>query len=232
MLRNTCLIRGTSISTIGRSDAYSLVDRERAQRALPADHGHHLLEDGVEVGRLGHEVALAAELQQIAHDVAGPRGLLLDEAELLAHGILGGQPLGDERREAEHGRERVVDLVGDVGGQLADGGQLGGLHELGLRLLELGHLLLDALVEPGVFDGQRALERDALGQPQLVGREAMRLRCSTATEKPPISSSFQKIGWMSIDRCGTDRASRHVLKRGSLWLSSAQSGPPSPVGLP
>ena len=61
----------------------------------------------------------------------------------------------------------------DVRGQLADGGQLGRLHELGLRLLQLDHLLLDALVEPGVLDGQRALQRDALGQPQLVGGEAV-----------------------------------------------------------
>ena len=91
-------------------------------------------------------------------------GLLLDEVQLLAHRVVGAHLLGEEGREAEHRGERVVDLVGDVGGQLADRRELGGLDELGLGALELGHLLLDALVQPRVLDRHRALERDALDE--------------------------------------------------------------------
>ena len=41
-------------------------------------------------------------------------------------------------------RERVADLVGDAGGELADGRELLGPEDLALALLELLHHLLDA----------------------------------------------------------------------------------------
>ena len=114
-------------------------------------------------------------MEEVAHDVARALGLLLDQIELLTHRLAGLDPLLQKGGEPEHARQRVVDLVGDVRRQLTDRGELGGLDQLGLRLLELRHLLLDALVEARVLRGDRRLERDALRQLELVGREAVRI---------------------------------------------------------
>ena len=122
--------------------------RDRVQRALAAHHGQRLLEDRVEVGDLRDELALPAEVQEVPHDIAGASGLFLDEVELLPHRLTVRDLLGEVRGEAEHARQRVVDLVGDVRRQLADRRQLRGLDQLRLRALELGHALFLALVEP------------------------------------------------------------------------------------
>ena len=48
---------------------------------------------------------------------------------------------------------------------------------------------------------------------------------SHSSEKPPISSSFQKIGWMSIDLCGDALGEAAMLLHASLWLSEEAMGP-------
>ena len=98
--------------------------------------------------------------------------------------------------------QRVVDLVRDVGGQLADGGQLRGLDQLGLRLLELGHLLLDALVQARVLDGQR---RPGARSPSASrSSSAVKRWCwvSHSERESADQLVLPAIGWMSIDLCG------------------------------
>ena len=140
-------------------------------RALAAHHGQGLAHDGIEVGGLRRELVLAREVEQVAHDVAGPPRFLLDQVQLLPHRLARPHLLGEVRRKSEDRGQRVVDLVGHVRGQLPDGGELGGLDELGLRLLQLLEVPLDALVEPGVLDAEGRRARDALEQPDLLGRE-------------------------------------------------------------
>src|SRR5262249_14704324 len=97
----------------------------RLERALPLHHGESLLEDRIEIGDLWNELALTAEMQEIADDVPSSSGFLLDEVELLSPGLPGRDLLGEIGGESEHTRQRVVDLVGDIGRQLADRGELG-----------------------------------------------------------------------------------------------------------
>ena len=125
-----------------------LPERHRVQGALPAHHGQRLLEHRVEIGDLRDELALPAEVQEVPHDVAGAPRLFLDEVELLAHRLARRDLLGEVRGEAEHARQGIVDLVGDIRRQLADRRELRGLDQLRLRPLELDQLLLLAFVQP------------------------------------------------------------------------------------
>ncbi len=92
--------------------------------------------------------------EEVGHDAPRPRGLLGHALEVAAE-------LGDalprdavvledpphEGGEVEDARERVVDLVGDAGRELAERGQAIGLEQLPLRLLELGRALRDLGLE-------------------------------------------------------------------------------------
>src|SRR5205807_1518728 len=164
-------------------------ERDRLQRTLTTDHGQGLLEDRVEIGDLRNELTLATEVQEFAHDVARASRLLLDQIELLPPRLTGWHLLGEVGRETEHARQRIVDLVGDVRRQLADGGELGRLDQLGLRPLELGHLLLLGLVEPRVLagDGRRSAR---IGSRPRSG--ATRRRCRRRAPAPWLASSSSR----------------------------------------
>ena len=108
-----------------------------ARRVEAEDGRDGLLE--VDGGRGGQ---LAMELKSLEGDVGDARDLLLGEGGIGAHvvWILGD---ADEIEEVDDGFERIVDLVGDGAGELADGGELlaaaqGFFREAGLSAIAEG----------------------------------------------------------------------------------------------
>ena len=89
-----------------------------------------------ETGAAVEVVALMCEIQQVADDVAGAQGFAFDHRELLApwprHQ---GLPRFHQQGAAQDAGQRIVDLVSDARGQLADGRQFGGAEQLALQLL-------------------------------------------------------------------------------------------------
>src|SRR5205814_9577810 len=73
----------------------------------------------------------------------------------------------------EDRRERVVDLVGDTGGELADRRELLGVDELRLRALQLLELAQRLLVEPRIVERQTDLVGRRLDERDLTGVEAV-----------------------------------------------------------
>ena len=81
---------------------------------------------------------LPREAQQVLHDVRRPLGLLLDDGERLAQRRRDVGHLGEVVGEPDHRGERVVEVVGDAGDELADGGHLLRLDQLVLQPAALG----------------------------------------------------------------------------------------------
>ena len=85
-----------------------------------------------------------------------------------------GQLLQLQQLEVAHDvGERGVELVGDAGGHLADGGQLLGLQQLLLGLLQLLDRALLALEQLRVLDGEGGVAGERLGGAQGVGAEGL-----------------------------------------------------------
>src|SRR3989454_10674829 len=168
--RNTCLMRGTSTSTGGSPGAYSstsvIASNAPWRRTMASVCSSTTLTSVI----CGTNSRCRLKWRR-SRTMSRAARFLLDQVELLPHRFARRDALGEVGREAQHARQRVVNLVGDVGGQLADRRELRGLDQLRLGPLELGHLLLDTLVQARVLGRHRRLERDALRQPQLVGRE-------------------------------------------------------------
>ena len=85
------------------------------------------------------------------------------------------EQLGGERREVVDEIERVLDLVGDAGGQLAQRGELLGLHQAVLRGLQILQRLrqfagagFDALEQPHVLDRDHGLVGEGRDQFDLL----------------------------------------------------------------
>ncbi len=90
----------------------------------------------------------AAEVEQAIHDPGAAVDFLVDDLQILIHPgplgrLQGVQPPADRGDAGADGRQRVVDLVHDAGGKLADGRQLFALHDLPLDPARLGHVLTD-----------------------------------------------------------------------------------------
>jgi hypothetical protein len=93
---------------------------------------HHGPHDGVGAAAvLLHGLRVYAQvLEQVGYALVGA-GLAQGVRELL-------DQLQVHLREVVHEVERVLDLVGDPGGELAERGELFRLHELGLGRREVG----------------------------------------------------------------------------------------------
>ena len=123
--------------------------------------------------RVQHHSALGlslrpAEVEQSVDDPGAAVHFLVDQLQvLLDRGPLGPrcvvQPPGDGRDAGADGGQRVVDLVHDAGGQLADGGQLLALHDLTLNSARVGHVLADG---DDVTDLVALQPHRNLGQPE------------------------------------------------------------------
>src|ERR1700681_4877670 len=84
---------------------------------------HCVLDDGVDVDGHIARIRLAREKEKVANYTDGTVGLALDQAdrlELLALEIVLEEQLGKGRDAGE----RIIELVGDAGDELADGSQL------------------------------------------------------------------------------------------------------------
>ena len=103
-----------------------------------------LRDDLVEIG--GGPIGRAApdERQQVADDVPGAARLAADDLEIPAHHRRVVVLLDQQLDAADDRLQRVVDLVGDAGDQLADGRQPLAVHQLIAKLQLLGDVALDA----------------------------------------------------------------------------------------
>jgi len=102
----------------------------------------------------------AGVLEEAADDRLHALGLAGDQLEGLAIGVAGRLALLEQHGVAEHGGERVVDLVGDLGGHDADRGEPVAAREGGLEGGALGdpaRHLVDSLAEQA--DLARAADR-------------------------------------------------------------------------
>ena len=90
-------------------------------------------------GLLRH--ALTGEGQKIPHDPAGALRLIEDDAQVLAGKLGVGRPLQQQLRQSRNRGQRIVELVRHAGDQLADGGHLVVLDDLGLEDALLGDVL-------------------------------------------------------------------------------------------
>ena len=105
---------------------------------------HDLADQVGEVGGLAHHAALAGEVEQAGDDLLAAVGLVDDELDVVGtSGVVLAvleQQVGVQQQDAQ----RVVDLVGDAGGELAHAGELLALDQglLGRLQGEVGLLQL------------------------------------------------------------------------------------------
>jgi hypothetical protein len=108
---------------------------------LVAQQEEGRVQQGTERGGPPLVLVLAREAQQVLHDVGRPLGLLLDHREWLTQGR---RHVGDFHQiigKSYHRRERVVEVVGDAGDELPDGGHLLRLDELVLQAAPFGLII-------------------------------------------------------------------------------------------
>src|SRR2546423_682848 len=109
--------------------------RARSERT----QSHRVLHDGVDVDDDVARLGLASEKEQISNHADRPIRLALDQAhrlELLALQSVLEQQLGESRNS----RERIVQLVGDAGNQLANCSKLFGASKMVGDFLLLGEI--------------------------------------------------------------------------------------------
>ncbi len=134
-----------------RLDQLVAIDSDRRQRRIVLGHdadvagksgvgeARDMVEDRVDVDRLGDEWALVAEHLHAIDEVLDAIGLGADQ---LGEGaIVVRQARLEELSGAANSRERILDLVGENGGEAGDGAGGGAMGELPLDHLCHGPLL-------------------------------------------------------------------------------------------
>ena len=81
---------------------------------------------------------LAREGQQLAHEIGGAVGVLLDLHDVGEGRVARPEPHQQQIAEADHRRQQVVEIVRDAAGELSDRLHLLRLRELHLEVLLLG----------------------------------------------------------------------------------------------
>ena len=172
--------------------------------------------------------------QHAGHDAVGAPPVLDDLRQIGGQGrdqlvLLGAgrsdrvpqllQQLAGELGKVVHKIERVLDLVGDAGGELAQGRHLLGVDQIGLRLFQLlvrhpqvalaPALLLEQL---GIAHGERRLGGESLDQTDDLLGEFARLAASE-DESPRISCSCNSGAAISERYPKRARASDNLGKR-------------------
>ena len=104
-----------------------------------------ILDDLVAVHRLAGAARLARVLEQVGDDLAAGLGLPLDHLQILVGLGIPLEVVHHQLGVAEDDAQRGVDLVGDAGGHLADGGHFLAGDELLHHGLQSGQVLGDAL---------------------------------------------------------------------------------------
>jgi hypothetical protein len=94
--------------------------------------------------------ARGPELEHALDDRPHPLQAVEDQPQIL--GLLGRieLPLAEDAGGVDHAAERVVDFMGDAGGERAGGGQALGGEELAFRVGDAALRGLDVLLEPAV----------------------------------------------------------------------------------
>ena len=86
------------------------------------------------------------------------------------------QQLDREAGEVVDEVQRVLDLVGDAGGELAERGHLLGLDQVGLGRLQALQRVAQLGEQPHILDGDHGLGGEGLQQLDLARREGSRAR--------------------------------------------------------
>ena len=156
---------------------------------------HHVGHELVDVERLSFRLAIAKQIPKAVNHLPGPSGIAADVAKNLAELDTGSLLEEPASRLGVHrdGRQRLVELVGERGRQLAQGGdpqRMRQLLALPMRLLlrlppaliTLSHGAVGPLARQhaGEDIGQQLQSRDQLGGPlpfaaQAAERQARRL---------------------------------------------------------
>ncbi len=132
----------------------------------------HVLDDGVGALAVLHDL-FEIVLQQSGHFIDF-LALLVGERGRPQHVVQFVGQLGRKRREIIDEIERVLDLVGDAGGELAERGQLFGLHQAILRGAEVFERLRQApscgactsFEQPDIRDRDHRLVGEGLRRPR------------------------------------------------------------------
>ncbi len=121
-------------------------------------------------------VALAVKFTQPGHDVrdilAGGPDVMQMPLGILAHAGLG---LDDQIRETDHGRQRVVDVMGDAAGHLAERLEAFLLHDDLLRLAQFVEGFLQLFMQLRLMRGQRDVLAQRAEKFTFAGGEGVRL---------------------------------------------------------
>ena len=144
-------------------------DLDVAQMRGPLDDAHRVLDDLIEVGEFLLRLLFAGEIEQPLDDRRASLGFADHQIHVLGIRALVRHFLPHEMREGQDAGQRIVQFMGDAGGEQPDRGELLAAHGLGLRaaqfLRPLFHLLLErmrpiAQLRPRIAQGVgHAIER-------------------------------------------------------------------------
>jgi hypothetical protein len=113
-------------------------DGDRPVPVLLPDEEEDLLDGDVDVGGAQPRLGRAGEGEEALHRVGEPRHLMAHLAYDLGVARVTGQILGHQLQRAGEAGQRVLDLVREAGGDLADGGEpVGPHHPLAVEGLQL-----------------------------------------------------------------------------------------------
>ncbi len=104
----------------------------------------HPLDHRIDVGRRKLRLMLLGEIQQLPDDFLYPVQPVLHRRQILLAPGRGDGPLPEVVEAVQDTAQRIIDLVGHSGRELADGRQLLRVPDLLLQLLRLGHIAGDA----------------------------------------------------------------------------------------
>ncbi len=124
---------GPQIAPIGDVETHRL-----AKQAV--EHDRKVSEHVVEVEDGGPQRLPAREGEELLDEPRRALGVLLDVHDVAERGVRRAVVLQQKVREADDGRQHVVEVVRDPAGELADGLHLLALRDLGFQLGLLGHV--------------------------------------------------------------------------------------------
>ncbi len=117
------------------------IDQDLRGLELVLEQRKRVANDLVQVGGAELGGGSAGEVEQAVGDFGGAEALLRDLVEHRAEARVAAQLLGEHLRVGGDDGQRRVDLVGDAGGEQADGAELVGLGELRFKRDALGDVV-------------------------------------------------------------------------------------------
>ena len=210
------------------------VDLDIAQMRGPLDDSHRIIDDLVEVGEFLLRLLLAGEIEQPLDDGGAALGFTDDQVHVLGVGTLVRHFLPQQMREGENAGERIVQFVGDAGGEQADRGELLAAHGFGLRAAQFLRAAFHSLLER-VPPFAQLLARFAQGVGHAVEHggklaefivAAHRDRLVQIAGRQPLRAAFE-IAQRQIDQAVHEEADR---QRGNQDECQGNAGDPGRAG--